>query len=60
MRKFLTLILGAFALCTHLLAQNRTVSGRVTDDKGNGLSDVSIQVKGTPLGTVSTSNGLTL
>ena len=51
------LILGVFALCTHLLAQNRTVSGRVTDDKGNGLSDVFIQVKGTPLGTVSTSNG---
>ncbi len=54
MRKFLMIVLEVFTLCTHLLAKSRTVSGRVTDDKGNGLPDVSIQVKGTPLGTAST------
>lgn len=51
------LMLVVFAISTLLLAQNRIVSGRVTDEKGNGLSDVSIQVKGTPIGTVSTSDG---
>jgi len=35
----------------------RTVTGKVTDDKGTPLSNVSIQVKGTNTGTVSTADG---
>lgn len=52
------------ALCTVLLlfgsvvfAQNRTITGTVSDDSGNPLPDVSIMVKGTQIGTVTSSNG---
>ena len=31
------LMLGLFALCTQLLAQNRTIAGRITDAQGNGV-----------------------
>ncbi|MDQ3682836.1 MAG: SusC/RagA family TonB-linked outer membrane protein [Bacteroidota bacterium] len=57
MRKILMLMLGVFALCTQLLAQTRTVTGRVTDNQGNGLPNVSVQVRGTNTGTVSTADG---
>ncbi len=57
MRKMLMLMLGVIALCTHLLAQNRTVTGRVIDSQGNGLPNVSIQVRGTSQGTVSAADG---
>ena len=57
MRKILMLVLGVFLLCMQLLAQNRTVTGRVTDSQGNGLPNVSVQVKGTNQGTVSTPDG---
>ena len=57
MRKILLLLLGVFVLCTQLLAQNRTLTGRVTDSQGNGLPNVSIQVKGTNQGTVSAMDG---
>jgi hypothetical protein len=33
MRKLLTLLLGILAFCTQILAQNRTITGRVTDEK---------------------------
>jgi hypothetical protein len=57
MRKILMLLLGVFALCTQILAQNRTITGRVTDSQGNGLPNVSIQIKGTNTGTVSAMDG---
>lgn len=40
------------------LAQNRVVSGKVTDQQTNrGLSGVSVQLKGTPTGTVTDPDG---
>src|SRR3954469_10637397 len=57
MRKLLFL-LGSILLCTgSLLAQNKVISGRVTDDAGNGLPNVTINVKGTSLGTTSKPDG---
>ena len=50
-------MLGLFALCTQLLAQNRTIAGRITDAQGNGVPNASVTVKGTPLGTTSTADG---
>lgn len=50
---FLFLVLSASAGWT----QNRMVTGKVTDDKGAGLANVNILVKGTNLGTVSTAEG---
>ena len=56
MKKIFSLLLGVFFLCATALAQ-RTVTGKVTDDKGNPIADVSIQVKGTTTGTVSKADG---
>ena len=36
----------------------RTITGRVTDDKGNPLSNVSVQIKGTSTGTVTNVDGI--
>src|ERR1700736_4878560 len=57
MRKLLPALLGMLLICSQLLAQNRIISGRVSDERGNALPDVSIQVKGTSTGTISKSDG---
>jgi TonB-linked SusC/RagA family outer membrane protein len=57
MRRLLMLLLGVFVFCAQLLAQNRTVTGTVTDDKGSPLANASVTVKGTNLGTVTDDKG---
>ncbi|MEO6071218.1 MAG: SusC/RagA family TonB-linked outer membrane protein [Chitinophagaceae bacterium] len=57
MRRILLLMLGVFALCTQLLAQSRTVSGRVTDLQSNGVPNASVTVKGTTVGSVTSADG---
>lgn len=57
MRRLLMLMLGLFVLCAQLLAQNRTVTGRVTDAQGNGVPNASVTVKGTNSGTSTNSDG---
>jgi TonB-dependent starch-binding outer membrane protein SusC len=57
MKKFIVLLLGVFAILSHLQAQNRVITGRVTDDKGAPLANVSINVKGTSIGTLTNENG---
>jgi TonB-linked SusC/RagA family outer membrane protein len=57
MRKFLTLMMGLFVLSVQLFAQNRTISGRITDNAGNGVPNASVVVKGTNLGTTTSENG---
>lgn len=57
MRKFLLLMLGSLLLCLQLLAQNRTVTGRVTDANGNPVSGASVQVQNTRIGTVTKDDG---
>lgn len=56
MRK-LVLLLGVALLCMQLSAQQRTVTGKVTDEKGNPIPNASILVKGTQSGSVSQSDG---
>ncbi len=54
----LTLVLGMLFFMHGVMAQSqRRISGRITDDKGNGLSGVSISIKGTQRGTVSDTTG---
>jgi len=61
MRRFLLLLLGLVLISTQLLAQNRSVSGRILDAQGNGVPNVSITVKGSTLGTTTgTDGGFTL
>lgn len=57
MRKLLCFSLGLVLSCTSLWAQNRTVTGTVTDENGKPLSNASVQVKGTTLGTTTNENG---
>ena len=49
------LFMWLFSLC--LLAQNITVRGTVTDTSGEPLIGVTVQVKGTSVGTVTDSEG---
>src|SRR5687767_10633908 len=56
MRKLLLLLMGVVCLVVQASAQ-RTVSGKVTDEKGNPLANVSIIVRGTSVGTTSKQDG---
>src|SRR5215211_892543 len=56
MRKILCLVVAVIAMTFPSWAQ-RTVSGKVTDDKGAPVPNVSIQVKATQIGTVSNTDG---
>lgn len=57
MRKIFTLLLGTLLLSLQLLAQNRTITGRVTDANGAAIAGASVQVKGTKTGTVTATDG---
>lgn len=57
MRRLLFIMLGVFMACTQLLAQNRTVSGKVTDPQGAGIPNASVSVKGTSFGTITSADG---
>jgi TonB-dependent SusC/RagA subfamily outer membrane receptor len=54
------LLLGlALLFCaTTILAQTRTITGKVTDEQGNALSGISVVVKGTTNGTTTNTNGV--
>lgn len=56
MRKILLLCMMFFAATTLVLAQ-RTVSGKVTDDSGEGLPGVNVVIKGTTTGTTTSLDG---
>ncbi len=56
MRKLLLLLLS-FLSVTMVIAQNRTISGTVTDEKGSPLVGVTISVKGTSIATQSKDDG---
>lgn len=57
MRKFLALLGGLLLLHSALLAQNRTITGKVTSDNGLPLPNVSVVIKGTNTGTTTDGNG---
>lgn len=56
MRKLLALLTAILLFAGQLFAQ-KTVSGKVTDDKGNPVPNASVVVKGTNTGTVTKSDG---
>ncbi len=56
MKKVYLLLLGILFLTVQSFAQ-RTVTGKVTDDNGNPLSNVSVIVKGTKVGTTTKADG---
>ncbi len=56
MRKLFLLLMGVVFFATYASAQ-RTITGRVTDDKGNAVPNASVMVKGTTEGTSTRSDG---
>src|SRR4030095_534345 len=56
MRKQLLLLSGFVMLSIIALAQH-TITGKVTDDKGNPVPNASVIVKGTTTGTTSKADG---
>ena len=56
MKRIFALLLG-FLFSIQLFAQNKTVTGRVTDNAGAPLSNVSVQVKGGGVGTTTDIEG---
>ena len=57
MRKILLLLLGAILLSGPLLAQTRTVTGKVTSSDGSPIPNVTVLIKGTTTGTVTKPDG---
>ncbi|HEX4957784.1 MAG TPA: TonB-dependent receptor [Lacibacter sp.] len=58
MRKLASILVLALVCSMHVLAQERTVTGKVTDEKdGLPLAGVSITVKGTTIGTTTGTDG---
>lgn len=54
---FLVCFIGLFAFAAQVAAQQKTVSGRVTDNLNEGMPGVNVQVKGTSTGTITDLNG---
>src|SRR5215204_4327962 len=57
MRRLLLLMLGVLFISVQLSAQNRTISGKVTDEKGIGIPNASVIIKGTSTGTNTDASG---
>src|SRR5882724_149491 len=57
MKRLLLLLGCAMLAITQLAAQNRTVTGKITDPKGNPLTGVSVAVKGAQQGTTTDAEG---
>ena len=57
MRKIILTMLVAVAFVLNAAAQDRTITGRIIDEKGVPVVGVSVLVKGTKLGTQTTSTG---
>ena len=56
MRKLFLLLCGFVFLAVQAQAQ-KTITGKVTDEKGNPIANVSVMVKGTTTGTATKADG---
>src|SRR6478752_3462236 len=56
MRKQL-LLLSGFVLCSIVALAQRTITGKITDDKGSPVANASVVIKGTNTGTSSKVDG---
>ncbi len=57
MRKFFLTLSAIFFLLINAQAQNRNITGKVTDDNGQGVPRASVLVKGTRIGTTTNAEG---
>jgi TonB-linked SusC/RagA family outer membrane protein len=57
MRKIVSVVIALLLLGIQVMAQNRTITGRVTDANNNPLPNISVTVKGTRTGTTTKADG---
>ncbi len=57
MRKLVTMLLVIVFAITQVVAQTRAVKGKITDEKNNPVSNASILIKGSTVGTTSAADG---
>jgi TonB-dependent starch-binding outer membrane protein SusC len=57
LKRLLTLILGFVMLSIAATAQDKTVTGKVTDSKGQPVAGATVMIKGTKTGTATTNDG---
>lgn len=57
MRKFVLLIMAVLSVSTWALAQNRQISGTVTNADGRPIAGATVLVEGTSTGTVTNADG---
>src|SRR5215217_8316806 len=57
MRKRILSSIGLFLLCMQVIAQTRTITGKITDENGVGISNASVRAKETSIGTTTDING---
>ena len=57
MKKFGLLLTTFMLFLGSVLAQTVTITGKVIDDKGAGISNASVQIKGAKGGTVTGKDG---
>ncbi|MEX1238126.1 MAG: SusC/RagA family TonB-linked outer membrane protein [Cyclobacteriaceae bacterium] len=55
--RFICLVLCLLSLTNWTFGQNRTITGKITEESGAPLPGVSIVKKGTTIGTISDANG---
>src|SRR6185436_7114666 len=58
MRKLLLLLIAAFLGIVQLHAQDKTITGRITDEKGSPVPKASVVAKGTKNGTSTSDDRL--
>lgn len=58
MRKLVLLLLGVIAVLGSAYAQNRTITGKVFDEKGSPIPNASVVIKGSTTGTTTNEEGL--
>jgi TonB-linked SusC/RagA family outer membrane protein len=57
MRRVLLIMLSMLLVSAQLLAQDRTVTGKVIDSVGNGIPNVSVTIKNSRAGTTTGTDG---
>jgi TonB-linked SusC/RagA family outer membrane protein len=57
MRKLFLTLSAFLLLLINAISQNRVITGKITDDQGNPLSNVSVTIKNTRIGTTTNSDG---
>src|SRR5664279_3765013 len=57
MRKFLFLLMAVTLAIGQIQAQQKTITGKVTDEKGDAVPNATVVIKGTTVATTTATDG---